>query len=339
MSYSFSGAGPAWRGQRIRSADPSTFEMLGGIFARDAHRVFVLGKPYPAVHRPTFEVLSPSYARDHAAVYFITTARLQQLPGADPATFVAVGERYGRDGARAYCYSRPLPLWRDACLADLRELAPGMATDGHALFFGPKAKGIPEALGLDLTRACVKVFQDANSRGADPRLALSDGTTVLVRFEDRVYAEGVAQWHHLAGASFRTVRPLRCLGSGQLSLYMADACHVWFAGIRVPDASAAGAHALSRDVLVAGSRVFGGANASDIRPSEHVAGGIFRRGGQILRLHAGGRITAAPSMPPSVPCGQADKFMLAITREQSNVDVIQIPFKAPPQPIRGWGKA
>lgn len=331
MSYSPSVEGPAWRGQRIRSADPSTFEVLGGILARDAHRVFVLGKPYPVVHRPSFEVLSPSYARDEAAVYVITTARLQQLPGADPATFVAVGERYGRDGARAYCYNRPLPLRRGACLADLRELAPGIATDGHALFFGTKAKGIPEALGLNLTRACVKVVPDADSSDAGPRLALSDGTTVLVRFEDRVYTEdGVAQWHHLAGASFPTLRPLRCIGSGQLSLYMADASHVWFAGIRVPDASAAGAHALSRDVLVAGTRVFGGAHATDLRPSEHLSGGVFRRGGQALRLDAAGRVTAAPSVPRDVPrwkdaltsavisgLGQAGGSLEATNRTQS----------------------
>lgn len=306
MTYTVSADMAAWRGQRIRSADPGTFELLGGIFARDARRVFVLGKPNPAVHRPSFEVLSPSYARDHAAVYVITKSKLKHLPGADPATFAAVGERFGRDGSRAYCYDRLLPLWRGACLADLRELAPGIATDGHTLFFGTKAKGVPEVFGMDLTRARMKVFPDAAPSDADPRLVLSDGTTVLVRFEDRTSADdGLVQWQHLTGACFQTIRPLPCLHSGQLSLYMADARHVWFAGVRVGNASPAGAHALARDVLVTGARVFGGAGATDLRPSEHVSGSMFRRGGQALRLDAGGRITALPSMPRAVPCGLA----------------------------------
>lgn len=295
MAYTVSADIAAWRGHRIRSADPGTFELLGGIFARDALRVFVLGKPNPAVHRPSFEVLSPSYARDQAAVYVITRSKLKHLPGADPATFVAVGERYGRDGARAYCYDRLLPLWPGSCLADLRELAPGIATDGHVLFFGARAKGIPGTWALDLTRASARAFPDAVAAGADPRLALSDGTAVLVRFEDRVSAEdGMVQWHQLEGACFRTLRSLPCLSSGSLSLYMADASHIWFAGVRLAGVSPAGALALSRDVLVVGARVFGGASPSDLRPSEHVLGSAFLRAGQVLRLDAGGRIVAVP---------------------------------------------
>lgn len=291
----------AWRDQPIRNADPSTFELLGGILARDARRVFVLGKPFP-VHHASFEVLSPVYARDHDAVYVVMESKIKQLAGADPASFRAIGERYGADSTHAYCFDKQVHLTRYARPQDLRELAPGFATDGNILFCGTKPEPIPAAWLPDWSRARMKVFGSGLRSANCPRLVLSDDKAVLVRFSQCFQVEDrFTYWQRLVGTCFETLAPLPCPPWRDFSLYMADDCRIWFAGVPMADVAPNGARALAHHVLDAQGRIYGGAMPTDLLPAEQLSGNVFRRGDQILELYAGGGMAELASVPGDLP--------------------------------------
>jgi hypothetical protein len=72
-------------GNPIAGADPATFRVLGGAYARDAREVYYFTDWIPDGERASFEVLDGSFARDAKHAYWMGKA----IPGADPKSFPA----------------------------------------------------------------------------------------------------------------------------------------------------------------------------------------------------------------------------------------------------------
>jgi len=101
MSYVITDTGPRWKGKAIKGADAASFEVLSDTLARDASKVYMLGKP-AKVDAASFELLSPAYSRDDASVFYVMETKLKPVKGADPASFKPTGGQFGRDAAQAY---------------------------------------------------------------------------------------------------------------------------------------------------------------------------------------------------------------------------------------------
>lgn len=88
-------------GRAVAGADPGTFRILKDGFARDRARVFHLGEPVEGVDAESFAYLDYGYGKDKNRVYaFFTPSgaqmfRVQELEGADPATFTTLPEAAG----------------------------------------------------------------------------------------------------------------------------------------------------------------------------------------------------------------------------------------------------
>jgi hypothetical protein len=71
------------RGRPVRGADPKTFEVLLGNYARDAKSVFFHSIKSPKIDRDTFRPLNANFGVDATQAYFVVTP----IKGADPKTF------------------------------------------------------------------------------------------------------------------------------------------------------------------------------------------------------------------------------------------------------------
>jgi DKNYY family protein len=72
-----------WRHDLVAKADPATFEILNRTWARDAQRVYSVGRQLRGADRDTFRLLNDVFARDAAAIYYLGG----RLEDADAATF------------------------------------------------------------------------------------------------------------------------------------------------------------------------------------------------------------------------------------------------------------
>ena len=83
--------------------EAATFEDLGNGWAKDKNYVYRNGEVQVLIGVATVKVLSPIYVADKAGVwnYFVESASIWKLD-ADPASFVIVGELYGKDSKNVY---------------------------------------------------------------------------------------------------------------------------------------------------------------------------------------------------------------------------------------------
>jgi hypothetical protein len=81
-----------YMGQTVRGADPKTFEVLLGCYARDAQSVFFHMNRSQKIDRATFRVLNANFGVDAAHAYFVVTP----IPDADPQTFRVLDSSYVR---------------------------------------------------------------------------------------------------------------------------------------------------------------------------------------------------------------------------------------------------
>lgn len=100
-------------GTRIGGAEPATFRVIKGAYARDADGAFYFTDAMPGADAAGIEVLEGSYARDGAHAYWMGKV----IPGADAASFVVLSGNFEctADAARAY--------YRDAVIADAEPAA------------------------------------------------------------------------------------------------------------------------------------------------------------------------------------------------------------------------
>jgi hypothetical protein len=108
----------------IKGSDPATFETLdSGYQARE--------------NRYASQLHCGGYARDKKRVYYNDTLdhRAHPLRGADPASFVSLGNGYGRDRKAVYLHGVPLPK---ADPARWTLLARGYSIDRDRAYYGAK---------------------------------------------------------------------------------------------------------------------------------------------------------------------------------------------------------
>jgi len=81
--WSNDGKRVCYMGSPVRGADPKTFEVLLGNYARDAQSVFFHHNRSQKIDRQTFRVLNANFGVDAAHAYFVVTP----IGDADPQTF------------------------------------------------------------------------------------------------------------------------------------------------------------------------------------------------------------------------------------------------------------
>ena len=106
-------------GTEIAGADPATFRVLRGAYARDDAGAFYFTDAMPLADADALEVLEGSYARDTAHAYWMGKV----IDGADPMSFVVLNGNFEctADATRAY--------YRDVVIAGAvpSEFPPGKA--------------------------------------------------------------------------------------------------------------------------------------------------------------------------------------------------------------------
>ncbi len=87
-------------GNPIPGADPSTFQVLQGAYARDTQRVFYFDQQIADADLSSFRPLDGPYAADSARVYWMG----KTIDGADPSTFRVLNANFecSTDDQRAY---------------------------------------------------------------------------------------------------------------------------------------------------------------------------------------------------------------------------------------------
>lgn len=104
-------------GNPIAGADPVTFRVLEGAYARDADGAFYFSDPMPDADADSLEVLEGPYARDVRNAYWMG----KTIPGADASSFTVLNGDFEctADTERAY--------YRDVVIADAdpAEFPPG----------------------------------------------------------------------------------------------------------------------------------------------------------------------------------------------------------------------
>lgn len=88
--WSNDGKRVCYMGRPLRGADPKTFEVLFGCYARDARSVFFHEIRSQKIDRATFRVLNANFGVDATHAYFVVTP----IPGADPKTFRVLDSSY-----------------------------------------------------------------------------------------------------------------------------------------------------------------------------------------------------------------------------------------------------
>lgn len=253
-----------WKGRRL-IANAATFEVLGDIVAIDQETVFVLGKPFNA-DRASFRVLSGSYAADQKSVYSILDTKLKPLKKADPSSFQALGQRYGRDDKNAFYLESCL---RSVKLDSFRVLGADHAIDAARLYCGSERKELPQ--GINTEQAQLRVLEDSWMA-----LALGDEESVWVS----AFLAGY-EWCRCDGASFQN---LRFLGR----LFHADDDRVWFAGTHLEGANPKTARAIAKLTLVDDSHVWLRDQPLDVSPDAVAAIDIGHFNGDVI--HYEGRL-------------------------------------------------
>lgn len=169
-----------WGSFRLTKADAGTFQSLNALYGKDFRNAWSGGQVVTGADTSSFEVLDPGlthrggpaplnlqkegYARDAHHVYFHewTTGKPVALKGADPSSFVSLGNGYGRDRLRVYMGKVRIPK---ADPSSWVLLWPPYSRDDKAVFYLNKlVKGADPATFevLEVGRDCNWWGRDAN---------------------------------------------------------------------------------------------------------------------------------------------------------------------------------
>lgn len=169
------------RGQIIPGADPATFEVLRGVFSRDAKQVYA-GREVFCDDAPHFEMVSINFVKNGHSVYRVQNngqaetvsedvANFRQIrddewhsycadstqvfvngnliSGADPQSFRVLGGGYAGDAEHTFYFDKPLPDGTDA--ATLTPLAGGYAKDNARAYYLGKVLQGADAASFEIT--------------------------------------------------------------------------------------------------------------------------------------------------------------------------------------------
>jgi hypothetical protein len=98
-----------WSDGSVLSTDPARFAIVADadhyLFTKDGRSVQLNGKTIVGADPATFEVLEGGYARDAAAIFHLT----DRIADADAASFGVLGGSFARDARHAYWMGKPIP--------------------------------------------------------------------------------------------------------------------------------------------------------------------------------------------------------------------------------------
>ncbi|HAT86414.1 MAG TPA: hypothetical protein DCS30_11010 [Rhizobiales bacterium] len=301
--YEFSKDKILWKGKTLKGADASSFESLSPTIGRDATSIYVNGK-IAKVDKQSFEVLSNSYARDREAVYLIMETKLKPVKNANPATFVAIGDCFGRDSTSAFFRTSKMRLNKGCNPENLKSLGHVYATDGVSLFFGTERHAWPD--DLDASGPEIKLKWFCDNEVNLPILTLTDGQTCWVA----IYHNG-QRWWECQGAGFETLAPLAFDNDSTWNAsYVRDDNHIWFYGASIAGANPAKVYMFGQDMLSNGNQIWHGdrliaQKASDISyichystyNPDYLSGPLVHQGDQLVvhDLEKGPQILAQTS--------------------------------------------
>jgi hypothetical protein len=97
-----------WSDGGVLSDDPAHFAIISHVdhylFTKDSRTVHVNGNPINGADPATFDVVQGAYARDDGQVFYFA----DEIAGADMATFRAIEGPYAGDAARVYWMGKPI---------------------------------------------------------------------------------------------------------------------------------------------------------------------------------------------------------------------------------------
>ncbi|MFL6159709.1 MAG: DKNYY domain-containing protein [Marmoricola sp.] len=93
-------------GNPVKGADPATFKVLGGAYAKDADRTYYFDQPVPGADASSFKTLDEPYARDDAHAYWMGKV----VTGADPDTFVVLNADFECTADAKHAFYRDLEI-------------------------------------------------------------------------------------------------------------------------------------------------------------------------------------------------------------------------------------
>ena len=97
-----------WSDGDVLTDDPAHFAIISNadhyLFTKDSRTVHVNGNPVKGADPATFEVLQGAYARDDQRVYYFT----DHIADADMASFRVIESPYAADGQRVYWMGKPI---------------------------------------------------------------------------------------------------------------------------------------------------------------------------------------------------------------------------------------
>lgn len=112
----------AVNGKPVAGADPATFRVLGGAYARDDRRVFYFTDQIADADLTSFHPVDGPYAIDSRRVYWMG----KPIAGADPSTFRVLNADFECSADQKHAYYRQLVITD----ADPSSFPPGRAVTG-----------------------------------------------------------------------------------------------------------------------------------------------------------------------------------------------------------------
>lgn len=294
----------AWNGKAIKGADVASFAPLTQVLARDSAQVYMLGKPAKVDHS-SFEVLSPTFARDRTGVYLIMASKLKLIKAADAASFSSVGEMHGRDAHCVFCRDKRMRLRKGARPEDVTPLGFVYSHDGSKLFFGTQAFAPPQ--GADLNAADLKLRWFGECEINMPAITLTDGKGCWMRG----LAGSREDWLAYEDADFESLAPIETeLDSYWGAKYARDARQVWHMDQPIRGANPEQCSAFGQDMLSDGVQLWHGTERLPARvtevtaiaghyvPEQGFSNGCLLHDGAQITLHSLG---AAPEILARAP--------------------------------------
>lgn len=123
-----------WSDGTVLSDDPAHFSVISDddhyLFTKDARAVEVNGALIADADPATFRVLKGGYARDRQSIFYFT----DRVADADPSSFATLAGSYGRDARHAFWMGAPIPGADSASFRVLNANLECSADGGHAYY-------------------------------------------------------------------------------------------------------------------------------------------------------------------------------------------------------------
>jgi len=217
-----------YREQSVPDADPASFEVVWGHYARDGKHVFYKHQRVPGADPQTLRMLPRDWAVDRSRAYF----RGRPIASiADPASLDVLDPPFVRDRKHVYLNQTPLPDVDPASF----ERVPVKGEPPWRLYRDSR-----RGYYIDLERARFSPQDAVHAVDADPRTFAELGELYYTRDATQVFFKG----QRLEGAQADTFRVLK--RGRPWTHWGSDGRHVYYGGTRLDGADAAAFQVLGR---------------------------------------------------------------------------------------------